>query len=253
MTRMNRHACQCRLLLVALLLLPVTACRAQQRAPRQEIALRPAMEAIRESVVPRLHERVAEAGDDTGLAIMPAKPYAWHHAPTDDGATIDLTLKVDANDAYDRAVLTLWNWHNIPVHQQAVAGATSSDIRLRVHGYGTYLITLDAFAEDKCVYRLARSVSVAPDANLHQQAWNKGDYWLGICAFPGRFHWSNRGKPVLPEGLGEQEARELEARLIAQLGLSRVRLDVSMVMPENDKQAIDWKRMDASVAAWVGA
>jgi hypothetical protein len=80
------------------------------------------------------------------------------------------------------------------VHQQVLTSPAMDEFHLRVHGNGTYLLTLDAFQEDKCVYRLIRSVSVTPDASVRREAWKGSDYSLGICAFPGRYHWSSGGR-----------------------------------------------------------
>ncbi|MEX2215988.1 MAG: hypothetical protein WD768_17890 [Phycisphaeraceae bacterium] len=249
MTSSLRHTIRVTLLTA---LVTLAACRtsaAPQPLVPQAVDLRAGMPAIEKPGVPLLHEKVTEADDNAGLALDSSEAFVWRHAPVEGGAKFNLSLGTDASDSFDRAVLTVWDWHNQPVFQRAFNGAAKQNVTFAVHGNGTYLLTLDAFAKDKCVYRLIRSVSVSPDAQGRREAWKGSDYWLGICAFPGRYHWTSGGKPVLPEGLSEQQAREREAELIAKLGLTHARLDVSMVMPENDKQAIDWKRMDAAVNA----
>lgn len=207
---------------------------------------------MEDPAVPLLHEKVIDAIDE--VTLEPAKVSDWIVAPaknTREGSLIELTIRSSEKSKADAKVLTAWDWENRPVAQMKVDGASPQVVRMRVEGRGVFLLTLDGFREAKHAYRLVRSFAVLPANDEARSRWKNSDYWLGICAFPGRYHWSSGGKPSKSESITEQNAREIEAVAMAKLGLTVARLDVSMVLPESEKSPIDWTRMDAAVNAYT--
>lgn len=202
--------------------------------------------------VPFLNEEVPEATErDHGLAIAPEVPFRW---TTEPGPEAAFPVSVEADPAsFDHAVLTLWNWHNRPIGQWKIDSGEARAFRFAVAGRGVYQLTLDGYRNGECTRRLVRSFAVVDD--LSDRPWRSDQFFLGICAFPGRYHWNFQGVPTLPLGISETEARELEADLMAGLGFRLVRVDESMEMgetgdPERPYQ-YDFTRMDAAVEAYV--
>lgn len=220
------------------------------------IQLSPEAKALPEMGVPFLHETIAEhhlSGD--GLILSPdTSPYHW----TQIGPSKEpFVLKVAVDKShFTHGILTIWNWHNFAVHQSKILAGPDASVEILVKGLGTYLITLDGFRDGACQKRLIRNIAVTTDGNEARDAWKKDDFFLGLCAFPGRYHWRPGGVPTLPEGLTEDEARQHEAELIARLGLQVVRVDESIEMGRKqrdgkDSYYFDFARMDAATSAWT--
>lgn len=224
----------------------------QQPQPGVTIELRAGATKLANSAVPLLHEKVPAAADVApDASIQPNKPHDWAVISNERNNQFDITLTALADEA-DRVILTAWNHRNEPIAQRTFdAPLDNHRIRFTVTGRGVWLLTLDGYKDDKPVYRLPRSFAVVTSAKAAQQSWNKDEYFVGICAFPGRYHWSPGGQSAKPAQLTEQQARDREAALMQHLGFQIARLDVSMVMPQNPKQPIDWQRMDASVKAYT--
>ena len=242
------HCCH----LMTLFVLVLTSCAATSPPVVNEIRLHSQMSWIEEPAVPRLHEKVNDAVDEVTLEL--AKMAQWIVTPANqarEGSLIELAIRSSENAKADAKVLTVWDWENRPVAQVKGDGALPQVVRMRVEGRGVFLLTLDGFRDGKHAYRLVRSFAVLPANDEARSRWKNSDYWLGICAFPGRYHWSSGGKPSKPDSISEENAREIEAEAMAKLGLTVARLDVSMVLPENEKAPIDWKRMDAAVDAYT--
>ncbi len=215
------------------------------------IDLRPGLPRVSVDV-PRLSESVAALKPNPGLWIEPANAFEWVFDTKADGQIVELKVKTPKPPAVEFTKLTVWDWDNTPVVHLRFAADIEEKLRFIVRQRGTYLLTLDGFKGAECVYRLVRSFSVTSPVKDGPARWESSRYALGICAFPGRYHWNSNGAATLPAGLSEEQARELEARAAARLGLALARLDVSMVLPEDEKSPIDWKRMDAAVKAWTG-
>ena len=198
---------------------------------------------------PRLSESVAVARPNPGLAIEPAQPFAWIFDAKAQGRPVEITIKTPAPPAVSFAKLTVWDWNNTPVAHRRFTAGIEEKLTFNVRQRGTYLLTLDGFKGEECVYRLVRSFCVTTPVDHGPARWDASRFALGICAFPGRYHWNSNGAATLPTGIDEDGARKLEAEAARRLGFALARLDVSMVLPEDEKTPIDWKRMDAAVAA----
>ncbi|MDF1860525.1 MAG: hypothetical protein P1U87_09940 [Verrucomicrobiales bacterium] len=219
-----------------------------------DVAVFPDFPRIPVTGVPFLNESIPEAvAPEQGLSIEPEKPFEWSRISS--GTTpFPITVRI-AKEPFDRGVLTLWNWHNHPIGQWKLESGGSHRFRFNVSGNGVYLLTLDGYRGDQCVRRLVRSFAVTPDLNRARETWKREEFFLGICGFPGRYHWSYQGTPTLPAGIEEQEARDLEASLMARLGFQVMRTDESMEMGDrtapDQPYRFDFRRMDAVVEAYT--
>lgn len=221
------------------------------------IVLGPASPILTNETVPFLHEVMLEhrlSGD--GLSLNPeAGPYEWTKiGPSDD--SMALAVNVDSG-SFEHGILTVWNWNNHVVHQHRLAAGKEERIEVLIAGLGSYLLTLDGYREGAYQKRLIRNLAVTRDLNEARSTWKTDEFFVGICAFPGRYHWTPGGEPTLPEGLTEQQARDREADLIARLGLQVVRTDESLEMGRKknarneEEYYFDFARMDAAVESYT--
>ncbi|MEM7602504.1 MAG: hypothetical protein AAF357_13930, partial [Verrucomicrobiota bacterium] len=157
---------------------------------------------------------------------------------------------------FDHGILTIWNWHNKAIKQRRIIAGESATLEIAIVGTGTYLLTLDGYLDGVCQRRMIRNLSVTQDLNHVREAWKKDEFFFGVCAFPGRYHWKTAGEPTLPDGLTPAKAREREATLMARLGLQVVRTDESMEIGEplangSGDYRFNFDRMDAAVGAYT--
>ncbi|MEQ1839728.1 MAG: hypothetical protein ABL994_04910 [Verrucomicrobiales bacterium] len=230
---------------------------ASVRAGKEVVVLAPDSPILSNEKVPFLHEVISEhhlSGD--GLELSPVSdPYDWTKVgPTEE----PFQLKVGVDSAqFEHATLSVWNWNNHLVGQWRIEAGEPETIAIQIKALGTYLLTLDGWREGACQKRLIRNLAVTRDLNEARATWKADEFFLGICAFPGRYHWTPGGQPTLPEGLTEQQARDHEADLIARLGLQVVRTDESLEMGRRknargeDEYYFDFARMDAAVASYT--
>ncbi len=199
--------------------------------------------------VPPLYAKLIDAVDE--VVITPAKAATWiaHGSEADQRFRMTITPGPSAKD--DELVMTIWDWENRAAGQSPVSSAKPQTVEMQVTGRGVYLVTLDGFRKGQHAYRHVRSFAVLPANTDAQARWKQSDYWLGICGFPGRYHWNNDNKPTKPADISEEDARRIEADAMARLGFTIARIDVSMVLPEKETTPINWKRMDAAVEAYT--
>ena len=243
------------LVIVAVLSCALSTPAAEAKLGR--VVLGPDSPILSNDEVPFLHEVMAESRlGNEGLSLLPESgPYDWTKiAPTE--APFRLQVGVDARK-FERGTLTVWNWNNHMVKQLPIKAGEPETLEIKITGLGAYLLTLDGYQGDGYQRRLIRNLAVTEDLNLARNTWKKDEFFVGICAFPGRYHWTPGGEPTLPAGLTEQEAREREAELIARLGLQVVRTDESLEMGRK-KSALgeedyyfDFVRMDAAVGSYT--
>ncbi len=218
-----------------------------------EIRVSSFSEPLADTQGPQLHEGVDEAIDESeGLTLNPEKAFGWTQIAGDENL-FRLRIEVEPS-LYDAAVFTIWNCHNRAIGQWSIDLEKSESVELLAEDRGTYLLTLDGYQNGKCLKRLVRSVSVTEDLNRSREVWKTDEFFLGICAFPGRYHWSSGGRATLPVGVTEERARELEADLLARLGFQVVRTDESMEMgrrSSGEGYQYDFDRMDAAVNAYT--
>lgn len=210
------------------------------------------MPAIADGLAAPLHQVITD-GDTIGCGVQldAGQPYRWLAADGDGDADFRIVARFCGHAAVDEALLTVWDWNNRAVAAQAIAPRGEQAVRFRIEGRGVYLVTLDGLQQGKPRFRIARSFAACPPNDEERQRWATAQFWLGIGAFPGRYHWLPGSQPACPQGLAEQQARDLEASIMARLGLQVARLDVSMVLPEKETSQPDWRRMDAAVAAYT--
>jgi len=226
-------------------------------AEDRRAVLAPDLPLLVNGTVPQLHEVMPEHHlSGGGLSLVPdAGPYEWTKiGPT--GEPFRLNVRVELAK-YDHATLSVWNWHNHLVQQWHFPAGSDETVAFTIRGFGSYLITLDGSREGVYRERLIRNIAVTADQRAARAAWKTDEFFVGICAFPGRYHWKPGGEPTLPHGLTEQQARDLEAGLIARLGLQVVRTDESLEMGRRKNAAgeeeyyFDFSRMDAAVESYT--
>ncbi|MEO0415234.1 MAG: hypothetical protein AAF226_09815 [Verrucomicrobiota bacterium] len=188
-----------------------------------------------------------------GLWVEPATAFKWCFTPAESKA---LNFQAHVNgEKFDQALLTIWNWHNRPVYETRLDAGEIHQLSIDVEGLGAYQITLEGLHNGEAQARLVRSFAVTEDLAAARENWCQDEFALGICAFPGRYHWKFEEKPTLPHGIYPNTARKLEAQLMAKAGLHWVRIDESMEMgaplEEGNDYRYDFKRMDAGVKAFT--
>lgn len=212
---------------------------------------------LAEAAAPWLNDVIPEHRlSGGGLSLIPqAGPYEWSRTGP---AKEPFRLAVSVDPArYERAILSVWNWHNHLVRQWPVEAGNDHLFEIGIEGLGSYLITLDGWKDGACSARLIRNLAVTQDLNAARETWKREEFFVGVCAFPGRYHWKPGGEPTLPAGLSEDEARSREAELIARIGLQVVRTDESLEMGrkkggnEGEEYFFDFSRMDAAVESYT--
>ncbi len=206
--------------------------------------------------VPFLHEAVPEHRlSDNSLSLnLEIGKYQWLAlAPRSEPFRLHARLDPET---FDHGIFTVWNWNNHVIQQHLIDAGEPITLEAQIIGQGCYLLTLDAYQSGQCKKRLIRNIAATPDLNTARKSWKTDEFFLGICAFPGRYHWNPGGSPTLPSGLNEEEARQHEAELVARLGLQVVRVDESLEMGQRDSNdgdayLFDFKRMDAAVDSYT--
>jgi len=212
----------------------------------EPVTLAPDLPAIRAVAAP-LYAVIPDADRlPDGPRIVPPEACDWIADPDH---VFELGIKAPAAGA-DTALLTVWNWRNQAVWEQRYPLPCDQALSYRVAGHGTWLLTLDTLADGQPVARQARAIAAVADQTAARQQWASDQYQLGICAFPGRLHWTNDFGNATPPGLTEQDAREREAGLMARAGFGIVRPDVPVDWRGED-QPLDFSRMDAAIAPWT--
>ena len=204
--------------------------------------------------VPKLHESLPDADRvEQALRLQPERPYDWI---VDSGGTfvVRATMTKDAKGTRDtkgtRCVLTVWDWHNRPLHSAIYPVPFDERLAFQVVGRGCYTITLDLFKGTRCSARLVRSFAACPDNRERRAKWKDSGFFVGGCSYPGRQHWSNDFGPAHPAGLTEQASRELDADRSARLGLQVVRIDPAIEWRCEDAP-MEFARADASTDAFT--
>jgi len=212
----------------------------------EPVTLRPDLPAIRSAAAP-LYAAIPDADRrPDGPRIGPPAVGDWIGDP---GRVFALTIQAPAAEA-ETALLTVWNWRNQAVWEQRYPLPCEQVVSYQVAGRGTWLLTLDTLADGKPVARQARAIAATADHEAARARWASEQYRLGICAFPGRLHWTNDFGNATPPGLTEQAAREREAELMARAGFGLVRPDVAVEW-RAEAQPLDFSRMDAGLQPWL--
>lgn len=215
------------------------------------LLLRPHMPELPSLGVPALRERVpdAEVEAEHLLGMEPEHPYHWVFAPEEH---VDLHLSGRESNRATEATLTVWDWECRPVAREKFAMPFATRVRFQVSGRGTYLLTLDGMRGTDPVFRLVRSFAVCPKNNERSNAWRNNGFWVGQCSFPG---WHNarmsNGRFVHPEGLTTDESRELDAELVARMGVQVARINLPVFRRDEQGFDLDFSESDKCVNAFV--
>ncbi len=205
----------------------------------QIINLQPGMSALTIPGVPALYDSVPDADiTKPGAAIEPEKAYSWLKNTGEPFAT---TTKLSGKE--DRAVLTVWDWENRPVAQEKLS-SPETQFQFNTAGRGTYMLTLDGFQADKCIYRLVRSFSVCPSNVERRKLWAEDEFFVGTCSFPARQNWSNKYGFGYPPGLTPEQSWKMDLDMTARSGLQVVRLDVIATDKETNNSWVDTATTD---------
>lgn len=222
------------------------------------IDLYPEAAALSETGVPFLHIVLPEHRiSDDALSLIPEGGlYEWTKiGPTDEPFRLHVAV---GKDRFERGILTVWDWHNRAIFQQHFRAGQKELLEFQVRGLGSYLITFDGWRDGGVAERLIRNIGVTRAQDGARETWKMDEFYIGTCAFPGRYHWTPNDESTLPAGLTENEAREHEASLIARTGIQVVRVDDSLGMsrkvdPKTGEEtyAFDYSRMDPSVESYT--
>ncbi|NPV48253.1 MAG: hypothetical protein HPY69_15005 [Armatimonadetes bacterium] len=200
--------------------------------------------------VPDLAASVPDADrlPDAGLALEPPQPYRWVFAP---GQAVTLSATVAPGEAGDQVSLTCWDWNLRPVGRLPLQ-AGSGGVTIAVSGRGTYLATLDRVRDGVCIARLARSFAICPDNRSRRALWARNGFWIGQCSFPG---WQAarlvEGHAAHPEGLTEAQSRELDAELVARMGVQVARINLPVTRRDDAGMDLDFSFADQCAKAFV--
>lgn len=218
-----------------------------ERTYQRTLLLSPGMPSLGALTCPSLVSKVADADLDNknALAIEPPRPYRWVASP---GEPFSMTVRGDGGD---KAVLTVWDWENRAVAQATFATPFVAKVECEVGGRGTYVLTLDAMDGEDCTSRLVRSFSVCPPNDARRSLWKQSGFWVGQCSFPGWHDSQVRGRPVHPAGLTANESRELEAELVARMGVLLARINLPIRRRDAEGMDLDFGLADECVQAYV--
>lgn len=228
-----------------------------QRVSAEVIELSPDSPVLSETGLPFLHIVLPEHHiSDSALSLVPKDGlYEWTKiGPTDEPFRLHASI---GKNNFERATLTVWDWHNHAIFQRQFQPGDDEWLEFRVRGLGSYLITIDGWRDGQVAERFIRNICVTRDQNAARKTWKTDEFFIGVCAFPGRYHWLPNDQATLPAGLSEEDARNREADLIGRTGIQVVRTDDSFQMGRRkhpngeDAYFFDFTRMDAAVGAFT--
>lgn len=218
---------------------------------KHSIVLKPVMAALDNPGVPLLTQETVDAdvAKDSGLSMEPERPCRWVY---NSGEPFSVIVKSTAKGKTDNTILTVWDWENRPVAQTRFDGSFVSRIAFVVKGRGTYVVTLDGMSGDKCLHRLIRSFAVCPSNVEKRKLWKESGFWVGQCSFPG---WMGArlddGRFSAPEGLTVDESRDLDAELVARMGVQVARINLAVERRDANGYKLDFDLTDKGVKAFT--
>ncbi len=221
------------------------------RVVKHNIVLKPVMAALDSSVVPLLTQETVDAdvAKDSGLSMETERSCRWVY---NSGDPFGVVAKSTAGGGIDSAVLTVWDWENRPVAQKRFGSGFVSNVSFTVQGRGTYVLTLDGMSGDTCVYRLIRSFAVCPSNVEKRKLWKESGFWVGQCSFPG---WMGArlddGRLTAPAGLTVDESRDLDAELVARMGVQVARINLAVERRDDNGYKLDFDLTEKSVKAFA--
>lgn len=240
--------------LAVLLVIALGVCTAVCKAESQVsgLDLKPDMPALTHSLVPPLEVRVSDADiADSGLSIEPTRQYHWVFSP---GKPFVLKVGSTEKTQAESVVMTVYDWDNRPVAQRQFTSPSSENVKFRVHGRGTYIVTLDAVKGGESTSRLVRSFSVCPANEGRRKAWANSGFWVGQCSFPGwqGVVWPNgTGRKATPDGITEDQSRNLDAELVSRMGVQIARVNFPVIRRDQEGYDLDFTLADKCIKAFA--
>ena len=186
-----------------------------------------------------------------GLSLRPwsgkeYQDYRWVHKT---GEAAAFRIGFPGRPEIDRVVLSIWDWHGQVVASQGFGrGPVDEVATMTVDGYGTWLLTLDAYQGKELRSRLLRGFSIVPDVAEARREWRRrNDYFLGSCFFPRRYYrwppWFYRDRAPYPD-LTAKDAVDRVVDLGARCGLTVLRTDYFGCFPHKPTSRDDWRIQD---------
>ncbi len=174
-------------------------------------------------------------------SIEPQRQYRWIVSPN---VPFKTTVRCDDKGVTD-CILTILDWDMRAVSINRYKVPFQEKVVFKVMGRGTYLILLDGMKDGKCAWRLVRSFSVCPPNNNKRAFWDTDDFWVGQVSIPGRqFFPTSDGRFAHPAGLSEDESADLDAELVARMGVSVSRIDMPVLRTDQTGMKLDFKKAD---------
>ncbi|MBT7299035.1 MAG: hypothetical protein HN849_05975 [Victivallales bacterium] len=186
-----------------------------------------------------------------GLSLRPwngkaYQDYRWVHKT---GEAVAFRMEFPGRPGIDRVVLCVWDWHGQIVASQSFGpGPVDEVAAMAVNGYGTWLLTLDAYEGKELRSRLLRGFSIVPDVTAARRDWRRtNDYFLGSCFFPRRYYrwppWFYRDRAPYAD-LTAKDAVDRVVELGARCGLTVLRTDYFGCFPHKPASRNDWPIQD---------
>jgi len=218
---------------------------------KRNIVLKSVMPILDNPVVPLLTQATTDAdvAKNSGLSIEPEHLYRWVFNPSESFSFVVAGKDIDHSDS---AILTVWDWENHPVAQTRFVIPFTNKMQFLPKCRGTYVLTLDGMKDDKCIYRLIRSFAVCPSNGEKRKLWKESGFWVGQCSFPG---WQGArlddGRLTAPAGLTVDESRDLDAELVARMGVQVARINLAVERRDSNGYKLDFDLTDKNVKAFV--
>ena len=174
-----------------------------------------------------------------GLNLTSGCKYQWITEP-DSGIDILVDCQVLQNPYSVR--MLVWDYQGKVIHIEEIGNAPCRiPLHVKIHGYGVYLITLDAIDKNGVWQsRLIRSVAALPDNSDLIDVWrSENDYVVGSSFFPHRYGFWTGYKY---SDMSADEAVNAIALLAQRIGFQALRVDYKQANP------FETERMDTIVS-----
>lgn len=208
--------------------------------------LRPDMPSVKMNIAAPIYPPPQDADImKADASIDSEQPYRWIHSP---GESFHIFIRCSDKNV-SGTVLTVWDWDFRPVMQTEYQVPFTTDVTFKSRGRGTYIITLDGMKDGKCIWRLPRSFAVCPSNVNKRKLWNTDDFWIGQVTIPG-MQWLSleEGRFVHPPGMTEEQSADLDAELVARMGVPIVRPYMLLTRLDQEGMNLDFTKIDK----WVG-
>ncbi|MHB1456068.1 MAG: hypothetical protein ACYC0V_04040 [Armatimonadota bacterium] len=234
---------------IMLLLSASVVFAASNKDTEKVFILKPDMPSVKANIAASIYPPPPDADimkADAG--IDPEQPYRWIHSP---GESFRISLRCGDKNV-SNCILTVWDWDFRPVIQTEYTVPFTSNVTFKSKGRGTYIITLDGMQDKKCIWRLPRSFAVCPSNVNKRKYWDNNEFWIGQVTIPG-MQWLpiGEGRFVHPSGLTEEQSADLDAELVARMGVPIARPYMLVTRLDPDGLNLDFSKPDKWVKLYV--